>query len=128
MSNMLRIMRKYHPDFQDQEDLMLHMQVSGLIANHMKGVFISACSQTEVSKTGHQSVLDDTIIGMLVDLAINGAVIECGSEDAERETQRVLQGMEARLREKITEMYEEGRRRIDAGLLPRIDGRGEKVQ
>jgi hypothetical protein len=75
-----------------------------------------------------QHVMDDVVIAMAVVVAIEGTIIESGSDDAERETVRVLTGLEARLLEKVQCLYDVARDLQSRGELPRVNGRGESVQ
>ncbi len=103
------------------------VQASGLIALHMKMSFKEMCGEAEVCREARSFILDDSLIGLLTDIAIGGTIIECASVEAERETLRVLEGLEARLREKIVVLYDEGRKGVALGRIERTNGRGEVV-
>lgn len=126
----MSVIEKYLPDcdcFRDEDVRGEMVKTSVELGQALAHAMMEQMKNNGICAKAHQHVMDDAILSMAVNVALNGTIIELGSEDAERETLRVLNGIEARLVEKTLVLYESVREHIAAGTLPRLNGRGETV-
>lgn len=80
-----------------------------LVANAIGQTLIAGADEVSMCKTALPFIMELGIINMAVIIAIKGTAIEMGTEDAERETVRVLTGIEARVIALVNEVYAEAR-------------------
>lgn len=126
----MSVIEKYLPDcdcFRDEDVRGEMVKTSVELGQALAAAMMEEMKKSGICAKAYQHVMDDAVMGMAVTIAVSGTIIELGSEDAERETLRVLDGIEARLVEKIKVLYPSVREHIAAGKLPRLNGRGEKV-
>lgn len=121
---------KFLPDcecFRDEHARLLASRSVVVIAQSMGAMLTESVREMGLCDKSRQYVMEDAILNMVSVVAISDTIIECGSVEAERESLRVLSGMEARLVEKLQLMYATVREMIERGEIARIDGRGNPV-
>jgi len=75
------------------------------IAMHIASAIVGAAREMELCDRALPLLIDSVIITLAVHVATHGTIIEQGTEDAERETIRVLTGMEQRIIEEARNTY-----------------------
>jgi hypothetical protein len=131
MSDILEVTKKYAPDcacFQDDSGYAMRVAMSVTIGQHFATGIMKTCDEYGFCRAALPHVLDDVILNATTIIAISGTIIECGSVEAERELVRVLTGIESRLIEKVRAAHAGAREEIEAGRMPRVDGRGNEVK
>lgn len=124
------ILEKYLPKcdcFQDEDVAPEMIGKSVTLGQALARAMMDEIKESGICEKARQHVMDDAVMAMVVAVAVQGTIIEVGSEDAERETMRVLIGLEVRLTEKVQYLYAETRKHQAAGTLPRMNGRGETI-
>lgn len=92
--------------FADENDGDGRARASAIIAaQQMSFHLVSVLKQNDLCQNAAQYVLEHSILNMVTFLAIAGTAIDEGSQEAEWETDRILTGIETRLRERVKELY-----------------------
>lgn len=81
------------------------------VSNEIGATLVSGASELNLCNKTLPFIMDLSIINMAVIVALKGTIIEMGTEDAERETVRVLTGIEERVITLAREIYAEARER-----------------
>lgn len=76
-----------------------------IAAQQMSFHLVSVLKQNDLCRNAAQYVLEHSILNMVTFLAIADTAIDEGSQEAEWETDRILTGIETRLRERVKELY-----------------------
>lgn len=80
-----------------------------LVSNAIGQTMVQGADEVGMCKTTLPFIMELGIINMAVIVAIKGTTIEMGTKDAERETVRVLTGIEERVIALVAEVYAEAR-------------------
>lgn len=81
------------------------------IANEMGNAMVRGANETSMCNATLPFIMDISIINMAVIVALKDTIIEMGTQEAERETVRVLTGIEERVIALAREIYAEARER-----------------
>lgn len=91
--------------FQDDDTMVIAFAKANIIAQNVGAMFGSAAETLNMCRDSAPLILELAMINMLTIAATANTIIEQGTDEALWETERVLEGFEARVLKRVRAMY-----------------------